>query len=597
MGQLEAADYVLAPYLESSLMIANAGRYTDAQMRDFLQRYPESWVGERLRLNWINTVRARGQYADYVELYVPGTGNTIQRCFYAEALHRIGQEEAAYAVALPLWLVPTSQIDQCDEIFRRWRRADAFSEEFIWQRFLLARRAGERRMADYLSLQVRDPAIRLRLQGYERIVATPSVIAQTAAFIEGGSDWSGVISQGVRNLADRDLDEGLRVWEIYRASGVVTATESAYAVDGLLRLLLDRRGPAGALQFATANVAHIADSGFERATTAALASLDWQLTLSWIEIMPETLRNNDQWTYWRARSMNQIGIGAADLYQRVRGERSYYGFLASMLNDQPFSLRELAPDPSLAVSVPSHRMQAWEQTAELEAVGYTTNARLTWQHANRGLSSDQIMEAAEWAAERRLYYLSIRATIDAAAWDRLDVRFPIAYLTAFQAAANETGLPLPWMYAVSRQESSFAADIASPAGARGLMQLMPATARETARRVNLRWDDSLLVDPNLNVRVGALYLHQVYTQFGHNAIYATAAYNAGPSRVRSWLTNGRDQLPLDVWVETIPFTETRNYVKNVMAFAVIYAAKLAQPSPLELMNTRIFVNGNGAAAP
>ena len=594
--QLVAADYVLAPYLEMSLMIADANRLSVADLEAFMDRYPGTWLAEKLRLNYLNTLRSRRDYSNYVKLFIPGTGNSIQQCFYLEALHRTGDVAAAWEGARDMWLVGKSQPDQCDYIFSRWRRDASFSEEYIWQRYILARRADQRSLSDYLANQIKDDNMELRLKAYNSIRSSPEILRETDAFIGGGQGYSAIVAQGLVNLADRDLDLTLQLWPVYRDAGILTDADLKYLLDDLVPTLLARKGAAGALQFAADNRTLISQAQFEKCAVASLAAKDWQAVLDWIDLMSPEQAESNQWLYWRARSMNQIGIAAGELYDRVRFERSYYSLLASILNEQPFTLAELAPNPSAAQEIPPALLQAWQRAAELEKVAYYNNSRLTWQHANDELDVDTLLAASEWAAGERHFYLSIRATIDAEVWDRLDVRFPIAYLTAYQQASLESGIPLPWLYGLSRQESSFAPDIQSPAGATGLMQLMPATAREAARRLGVRFDDDLRTQPDYNVRLGANFLQSAYSQLDNNPIYTSAAYNAGVSRVKSWLTGTKAQLPLDVWVETIPFTETRNYVKNVMAFSVIYAAKLGQTSPLQQMDESIFLPG-GRAAP
>jgi len=164
--------------------------------------------------------------------------------------------------------------------------------------------------------------------------------------------------------------------------------------------------------------------------------------------------------------------------------------------------------------------------------------------------------------------------IDAKAWDDLDIRFPLAYYDSFVSNARTWDIPLQWSFAIARQESAFMPDAKSSAGAMGIMQLLPSTARLTANRHGLepvRTGD--LNEPILNIQLGSAYLGRMLRRFNNNRILASAAYNAGPARVETWLD---PTLPLDVWVETLPFPETRDYVENVLMFAAIYSKRLSQ---------------------
>jgi soluble lytic murein transglycosylase len=165
----------------------------------------------------------------------------------------------------------------------------------------------------------------------------------------------------------------------------------------------------------------------------------------------------------------------------------------------------------------------------------------------------------------------IQAAIAVRDRDELQVRFPLVYHDAFNTAAKEHNVDINWAYAIARQESAFVPDARSPAGAMGVMQLLPSTAKSTARNVGVTLSaDRQLFEPETNIRLGTAHLNELMQRFGHNRILATAAYNAGPGRVHQWMANGGDLLPYDIWIETVPFHETRNYIQNVMTFSVIY---------------------------
>jgi soluble lytic murein transglycosylase len=161
------------------------------------------------------------------------------------------------------------------------------------------------------------------------------------------------------------------------------------------------------------------------------------------------------------------------------------------------------------------------------------------------------------------------------------MRFPLPHREAFLSEAAATDIPVNLLLAISRQESAFNATVTSPAGAKGLMQLMPGTAKETARKHNIRYRaPSELVDPEKNILIGSRYYKEMLNRFNNNRILATAAYNAGPARIDNWRKRSAGALPFDAWIETIPFVETRNYVQNVLAFSIIYAHHLGLNVPI-----------------
>ena len=589
LEQLETADYALAPYLEMSILIQDANNRDHSEIEAFLQEYQGFWLEEKLRLNWLNTLKSERDYQAYVDHFVPGTGNTVQQCFYLQALYRLDRFDEAYAGAKTMWLVGESQHDDCDYIFDRWRRSDQFTEEYIWQRYILARREGEVRFSNYLAGLVRDDDIELRIKGYEAIRSSPEILENVEQFVQGGIGYSPVISQGLKNLSTKDMDLSLNLWQAYQSENALTPEDLNYLAEGLVDELIDTDEKEKLYQFALANRYNLSDSIFEQGALLALESLDWHRLLDWLDLMSNQMQSENQWTYWRARARNQIGLSGSDYYNLLTEQRDYYGFLASMLEDKPFSLNNEPPLATPLEEISQAQLNAWQRAVELEHVEYFNNSRLTWYHANNELDDMQLTAAANWTAAQDLYYLSIQATIQAQTWNYLSLRFPLAYLEDYKASAAVNNLSLSWIYALSRQESSFARSITSSAGAKGLMQLMPATAREAAQEVGIRYSEDRLSEAQYNIELGTNFLARAYERLDENPVYTSAAYNAGVSRVLGWLRNGRDQLPLDVWIELIPFRETKGYVKNLMAFSVIYADKLGEISPLEELDADMFL--------
>jgi len=202
-------------------------------------------------------------------------------------------------------------------------------------------------------------------------------------------------------------------------------------------------------------------------------------------------------------------------------------------------------------------------------------ARREWYHHLNEASPQQWIVAANLAHSWGWHNQAIMSMIQAGYWNDIDIRFPLAFQDQFLTQGKATDIPPNLLMALSRQESAFNDSAVSPVGARGLMQLMPATARETARRHQIRYSGvGDLTDASRNILIGSRYYREMLNKFNNNRILATAAYNAGPGRVISWRRNSGGQLPFDAWIEAIPFRETRNYVQNVLAFSIIYSHQL-----------------------
>ena len=221
---------------------------------------------------------------------------------------------------------------------------------------------------------------------------------------------------------------------------------------------------------------------------------------------------------------------------------------------------------------------------ELLAMNEVTAARSEWIHNMDRNPVAQRIEFGHIALNQGWHELAILSSIRAEAWDALDLRFPLPLKRTFSQMAQERSMNTSLLYAISRQESALYPLAQSPVGARGLMQLMPATAKETAAKLGVPYrNEQQLFDPAMNIRLGSAYLKRLLDVYDGNRILAAAAYNAGPGRVKRWRDQSTNK-PMDVWVESIPYRETRNYVQNVLSFDLIYQQKLQQP--LRFMSER-----------
>jgi soluble lytic murein transglycosylase len=291
--------------------------------------------------------------------------------------------------------------------------------------------------------------------------------------------------------------------------------------------------------------------------------------------MPEGERKSELWLYWQARAMAVQGQSAAArrLYHRAAGERSLWGFLAAERVGAPYPL-ESRPVPAAEGRL--ERIEgspAGRRIRELRALGRRLDVRRELGALTRGMGPEDLMAAAVLAGRWGLPDLAVATLARSDYWDDLALRFPVDHLALVRRQAEATGLDASWLLAVLRQESAFNPQAVSPAGALGLMQLMPATAREVAlslgERPPGRWD---LLRPAVNVRLGSAYLARMHGRFDDHPALAAAAYNAGPARVERWLPEG--QTAADVWTATIPFRETRRYVRRVLAYRLIYDHRL-----------------------
>ena len=325
-------------------------------------------------------------------------------------------------------------------------------------------------------------------------------------------------------------------------------------------------------------------------TRLLLRQGQWDEAYRLTQRFPDELANTNRWRYWQARSLQLAkpeSKQAALLYKPVAEERDFYGFLSADRIQAPYKLNHqpLALDPKVVQKV--RNTAGIRRALEFHDRGQIVDGRREWYHVSRLFSRDEMV------AQARIAYEKGGTSRPSAPSARRSTGMIWTSASPWPTATpwyRPRGRGDPSQLGVRRHppESAFMADARSHVGATGLMQLMPATAKETAKRFNIPLaSPQQVLNPTTNIQLGTAYLSQIYGQFNGNRVLASAAYNAGPGRVRQWLRNA-EHLSFDVWVENIPFDETRQYVQNVLTYSVIYGQKLNSPQPLVEWHERYF---------
>lgn len=565
--------YALHPYLvyydlESRLRHLSP---TDAvEARKTLADLP---LGERLYGRWLVSQARRGRWEVYRDHYVPQQ-RADARCYHARALYRTGDREAALALVPDLWVVGESQPKACDPLFEVWMAAGLRTEEMAWQRLGLAIDGNERLLARYL-LRFFSGSRARAAQAYYDGHVRPEAARQRSRFPDTEYGHQ-ALAHALTRYAARNPRAAADAWAGHRARLSLSEGTRTY-IDERIALGLATLGEFPPDVDPAAD-SHSPDYRTGMAT-ASIAHRRWGAATGWIDALDEASRETLQWQYWLGRALVASGDDAArgeDVLRELAGHRNYYGFLAADRLGVAPSLNERGVQVSASVQQGLRRNPAVERLTELFAVGDLVNARREWYAIYDDLSLDDRRALVELASDIGWIEQAIIGASQAELTDHLALRFPTPFLDIYQRHAFATNLPVWFLFAVSRQESAFNPRARSPAGARGLMQLMGATARATAASVRLsRPSAADLYDPNTNVTLGAHHLAELMARYGNHRALVAAAYNAGAGRVNRWLRE-RPDMPTDVWIETIPFAETRGYVKSVLAFSHVYASRLGR---------------------
>jgi len=554
----------------------------DQAVRDYLQQHPRTYVADRVRLEWLLNLGARREFATLLRERpaVVWDDDAQLRCYELLARYLTQERPPALAAEGRSLLLATreSATEGCsalaDELIADgrlspWTRIRALVEH---NQLASARRAtvalpsAEAAQAtQILDHPARWLATHERRISREQVEAAllalarlsrddPERAAQFASSLNlhFSPEQRGIVWGRIGHMAALKLTPDAVVW--YRHGG-----EHVGVAAGTVR----------------------ADEVLEWQARAALRAGDWQMVRRTIERMPQPLASEPAWVYWHGRALAAAGQGeAAELqYARIAAGFDFYGKLAAEELGRPIVLPAKAAGVTAEELAPMQANAGFQRALKFYQLGLRIEGHREWNWqlgvANDGgrMTDRQMLAAAEFARASGVIDRMISTSERTREEFDFGQRFPSPYRAALEEHARSAGLEPTWVYGLIRQESRFIEDIRSSAGASGLMQLMPATARWVARKVGMSdYRADRVTEVDVNLRLGTSYLRMVLDDLDGHPALATAAYNAGPGRPRAWRASLPRAVEGAVFAETIPFNETRDYVKKVMSNAVDYAA-------------------------
>ena len=577
--------YPLLPYLDYYQLAFRPGAADYNDVTRFIRQHGDTPQSNRLERAYLTYLAQSQQWSQFLRFYPAKPNSTDLLCMHYQARYYTGHKSEALQEAGKLWLTGQSRPDACDPLFQLWQQAGLRTQEKIWQRMNLAFEAQNPNLIRHLGAQLGGS---LKSYGDQMIALfeQPARVMNPVYFTTAPQSRQ-LLSLGLARYANEQPEPTLRqLGEMKRRFGLNQAEVARVERAAARRLLLDRS--TAQRSWLDATLVRMKDAELvELRARLAIWEQDWRGLEGWVKRMPMALQKEDRWRYWLARSLEVQGRQkpARELYLETANLRGFYGFMAAQRTGVPSRIK----NQSVGHKVPDWRTASsrWPflvRVRELLAMNEITAARSEWIHNMDRNPVAQRLEFGHIALNQGWHELAILSSIRAEAWDAIDLRFPLPLKRTFSQMAQERTMNTSLLYAISRQESALYPLAQSPVGARGLMQLMPATAKETAAKLGVPYrNEQQLFDPTMNIRLGSAYLKRLLDVYDGNRILAAAAYNAGPGRVKRWREQSTNK-PMDVWVESIPYRETRNYVQNVLSFDLIYQHKLQQP--LRFMSER-----------
>jgi soluble lytic murein transglycosylase len=576
--QTELADYPLAPYLEYADIVAHLRHTKSSRVDEFLKHHGETSLGKRLRYIWLENLRKRDKWQQFITYYVAKSATTEQQCFYQYARYRNGDKQQALEATLVLWKVGQSQPKACDKMFGVVIKQNLITEDIAWQRFTDAVINHESVLARYLKRFFVSADYKDKAELYYTTHRNPVLIAKQEKYTDNSTANIALIQHSIAHLAIISDRKATNLWLDYSKKIDFSDSETSYVVTNLLKYLYKNMHAGIADDLLRSSINPETTSLVENRIRKALATLDWASVRYWIKRLPAKSQATDRWKYWIARAEEQLSpqdtsIATAQ-FEQLAQERSFFGYLAADKVSQPYLLKDKPVIIAKATWEKVSNNASLIRSRELFLLKEYTSARREWQYLSQTADTDTMIAAAKLASDWGWHSQAAYGIVTVKQWDDLTLRFPSDYVDLYRKSATKYQLPVELMLALSRQESSFATDALSPSGAKGLMQLMPKTAKYIARKSNITYrHERQLLEAEKNIQLGTSYYRYLMNNFDDNRVLSTASYNAGPSRSRQWLKKSAGAIPADVWTEIIPFNETRRYVQNVLYFSVVYGQR------------------------
>jgi len=564
----QLGNYPLQDYLEYRYLRLNLAQLTPATLTQFLQKNNDDvFYAAHLRNFWLDNLAKNQQWQQYLNQYqepqIPA-----RQCTRLKALIITGQHQQALSEIPKLWLVGRSQHQNCDYAFQYWEKQGKLTDKLRWQRLELALQNQQFSLANYLAKSVAESSKAKHLvTRWQKMLQNPLAqikLLPAQSLSTNIEHDKALVQYGLSLLSRQSTEHAFEQWQ---------RLEPRYSFNRQQKHDISANiANRAALNRQDNTLTFFGDLPNEHwRVRAALWQQDWPAVTQAIKSLQLTEQRTTRWQYWLARSHAAQGNQhAADkIYHKLMIERDYYGFLAADKLGKQYQMnhQSLAFKQSQLDAFSKRRDIA--NLYEFYVQNMSTSAHRQAYHLRLTLPKQELEMLAKLTHQWGWHNQTIALLGKAESWDDLNLRFPVVYEQKMIHAGHTTKLDPSWLLGVARQESAFNPNARSPVGARGLMQLMPETGKSIARQIKqpLKTLEEL-VNPSRNIQLGSAYLRHVYDTNQQNPVLATASYNAGPHRIARWLP--KQKMPADIWIENIPFNETRKYTGNVISYAAIF---------------------------
>ena len=566
-------DYPLYPYLQAAALEHDIQQIDRATVESYLKQYPDWIPAADLRRDFLLELARRQDWSTFLAMYQPGLGEALT-CDALQARLANGSTLNFDKDLADLWAKP-SLPGACTPVLNAAHDQGLLTSTRLWSRIDRAIDAGQGNTIASLASWLPE-ADRATAQQLAQALRDPAGAVAAAASWPDTPRHVQAATLALTRLARRQSASADTAWQKLQTLFSFSEQQRGQILHALALFHATDFDDSALARLIALPASVQTDATREWRVRVALAQQEWPAVLAAISAMPVSQQQDGEWRYFRARALTALGRDgeAQQLLRALAGEPTFFGFLAADRLDQPYAIcpLQLASDPQRKQALLG--MPGLMRAFELYAVDLPKLARREWNRSLQGADQTTMRLAAALANQRGWYDRAVLTLSSGDARRLYDLRFPLASQDGVVPQAEQAGIEPAWAYGILRQESGWMSDARSGADARGLMQLVPATAALVAKRNGLDWGGGdTLYDPATNIVLGTRYLAQMAERYNGAPWLASAAYDAGPNRVDQWVT-ARGTLAPDLFIATIPYKETREYVASVMAFSVIYDWRL-----------------------
>jgi soluble lytic murein transglycosylase len=571
----ELRGYILFPYVRATRIAQSLERAespwgdVDLQAAEFLATSGDAPVAQALRRAWLTSLARRKSWEAFLERYDAAVATSELQCQRLNARIERGDTGGLATDIRARWLTAARLPSECEPAFQWLRARQELPQELVAERVRLLLDAGQPAFARTIAAGLPSDSAAALLERADFIESPLRMLDALLGDTTRAVDADPVLEAWSR-VARNTPEQALARFAALDARLALPERTHEIARSLALGLAWDRRPEALDL-FARVPSADLGELGREWQARAAMWAGDWQLVRSTIAAMPPAQQSDWSWRYWAARAAEQLGDGdaAKALYAAtVTGDNYYSAMAAARLGERVEPRVEPLPLDADKVETIAAR-DAFRRVRELMLVGQRQLATSEWNYGYALLPVDERLQAIHLAARWGIYDVAVAMATSHGRFNDYPLLYPRPYAEEIAAAKKLTDVEPHLLYGVLRQESLFRPDAASSAGALGVAQLTYATARDTARRWQLpvpKRED--LFDPAINITLAAAHFAELLTRFDSQVPVALGAYNAGPAAAERWLP--QQAIDSDVWVENIPYNETRAYVRRVLWHSLVF---------------------------